>query len=104
MSKIDQKEILGIVTLCAYIILLARCCRGWAGGVQVTQAQRGDQPAQDPLLKYHEGSKTSPPMHTRAKKRCCKLDTGSFLIGVDVSVRQLAYEVTQGLIGPLNNS
>ena len=118
-SKIDRKELLSLMCLGAYVLLLGVCSKGW-GLNDLTSSYRSHNidenpsddvsiPAPDPLLKYNKGdSRLSQVMEGgRSDRRRSdsrkKMDVGSFLVGVDVSVRQLAPELTQGLFGPLSN-
>ena len=71
----DHNEVLHFMCLAGFVLLLGRCCRGW-------------------VPKYNP-SKTRPQTNL--------FDVGSFLIGVEVSLRQLIPEKTKGLIGPLTN-
>ena len=93
-----------------YVLLLGRCCRGWGVGettLKTTEQDHFTQPVvSDPLQKYQQGDERRSPHVTRSpiKRRGCKLDVGSFLIGVEISLRQQAPELTQGLFGPLTNS
>ena len=119
-SKIDRKELLSLLCLGVYSLLLGVCSKGW-GMCDLSTSYRGHNnmdndlneddtiPVPDPLLKYNKGDiRLSQVMgggrsaRRRSESRR-QIDVGSFLIGVDVSVRQLAPELTQGLFGPLSN-
>lgn len=66
--------------LAGFVLLLGHCCRGWT-------------------------PKCSSPHKIKTCPQTTNLfDVGSFLIGTDVSLRQLVPEKTKGLIGPLTNS
>ena len=68
----------------------------------------------DPLQKYKSLSShgqrptvlanTSPNQRGRRASITGRLDLGSFLLGIDVSLRELEPVMTQGLFGPLTNS
>ena len=113
LTKIDRKELLGLMCLGAYVLLLGKCCRGWGIGDKCTVSKGLDEtpdipgPIPDPLLKYQQiGARHSPVIsHEEGsrKRGGRRLDVGSFLIGVEVSIRQMAPELTQGLFGPLSN-
>lgn len=83
-----------------YILLLGRCCRGWNGTGYSNNAAPSSRTYLDPLLKREETESKD----ELVKRRKGKLDVGTFLIGVDVSLRQLSAEMTQGLFAPLTNS
>lgn len=76
-----------------------------------SQAQGGQRPVRDPLQQYKvvRGSEAAivvPGSPARRKSRATmggKLDLGSFLIGVEVSLRHSHPKMTQGLFGPLTN-
>ena len=100
-----------MISLCLYSVLLGRCCRGWGGGEAEGNILRrsGHEPTpEDPLSKYNQETGQSGSVvrmkERLEKRRGFKLDVGSFLIGVNVSLRQIASEKTQGLFGPLTNS
>ena len=76
VKDMDPQEILHFMCLAGFVLLLGRCCRGW-------------------VPKY-SSNKTHP--------QTTLFDVGSFLIGIEVSLRQLVPEKTKGLIGPLTNS
>ena len=68
--------------------------------------ERGGQLfSEDPLKAYRQGADDSPRVvQLRLERRTGgQLDVGSFLIGVEVSLRQHAPALTQGLFGPLTN-
>lgn len=71
----EEEEVLQFMCLAGYVLLLGRCCRGWT-----------------PKRSPHKGH-----------PQTALFDVGSFLIGVEVSMRQLVPEKTKGLIGPLTN-
>lgn len=89
-----------------YILILGRCCRGWDGNRTSNVAGPAGPSSRtylDPLLKFKEREETES-KEELIKRRRGKLDTGTFLIGIDVSLRQLSAEKTQGLLAPLTNS
>ena len=117
-AKVPRKELLGLMSLGAYVLLLGVCSRGWGllnDSAKTLSSEDGLRtlpsiPAPDPLLKYKQGaerlSQVLDPKGGRTRRRSesrKRIDQGSFLVGVDVSVRQLAPELTQGLFGPLSN-
>jgi len=77
IKEIKQDEILHYMCLAGFVLLLGRCCRGWGP-------------------KYG--------LHNARPQTANLFDVGSFLIGIEVSLRQLMPEQTKGLIGPLTNS
>ena len=112
--------------------MLGRCCRGWGveKGVPrrngnpvhneiISEVQRPSQKpsrVSDPLRQYKRmvdetrptGTVTIPgcrPLQgeTRQEKMRPGLDLGSFLIGVEISLRDSEPNMTQGLFGPLSN-
>jgi hypothetical protein len=115
LVKINKREVLSMVSLGVYSVLLGYCCRGWGmggssrgGTMTSTDKAPYRPPPADPLLKYDEEnfSKSSTTLIDRrgVKKRGFKLDVGSFLIGVDVSIRDISPDKTQGVFGPLTNT
>ena len=88
-----------------YILILGRCCRGWDGSRATNAGPAGPSSRTylDPLLKFKEREETES-KEELMKRRRAKLDIGTFLIGIDVSLRQLSAEKTQGLFAPLTNS
>ena len=114
LLKIEKRELLGLLCLGAYVLILGKCCRGWKSGDRNTcvriEEREGAGAVQvygeDPLRDYHQGMEDSPQtMRNRLhmERRSGLLDVGSFLIGVEVSLRQQAPALTQGLFGPLSN-
>lgn len=75
VKDMEHDKVLHFMCLAGFVLLLGRCCRGWT------------------------------PKHSPYKSRpqTTLFDVGSFLIGVEVSLRQLVPEKTKGLIGPLTN-
>ena len=76
--------------------------------------QQRQMHAPDPLQKYKTTGESrrqqtivvphgSPPRGTRKATIGGKLDLGSFLIGVDISLREEEPNMTQGLFAPLSN-
>ena len=119
-AKIEQKELLSLMCLGVYVLTLGVCSKGWGlGDVTARHNYHGTGedtatnvqiPAPDPLLKYNKGDiRLSQVLNDGSSGRRRSdsrrhMDIGSFLIGVDVSIRQLAPELTQGLFGPISNS
>ena len=125
-AKIDRKELLSTMCLGVYVLMLGVCSKGWGlgdltsrysghGGMEEDGTDTSQMvPAPDPLLKYNQGDirlsqvlgggggggGRSARRRSDSRK---KMDAGSFLVGVNVSARQLAPELTQGLFGPLSN-
>lgn len=107
LAKIDQKELLGLMCLGAYVLILGKCCKGWG----IKERERGRvkydyEPtrARDPLKKYDGASSSPETVHDQGiSRRKSNLDAGSFLIGIETSLRQIAPQLTQGLFGPLSN-
>ena len=110
LMKIEKRELLGLLSLGAYVLLLGKCCRGWGSNNKPTRLKtEGERQSygEDPLKDYHQGMEDSP---STARNRLHMerrggglLDVGSFLLGVEVSIRQQAPALTQGLFGPLSN-
>jgi len=79
VKDIEHEEVLHFMCLAGFVLLLGCCCRGWT-------------------------PKCSSSHKTKTHAQTTSLfDVGSFLIGTDVSLRQLVPEKTKGLIGPLTN-
>lgn len=118
-SKIDRKELLSMMCFGAYVLMLGVCSKGWGLSellsrhvVTEDEDPNSDSiPAPDPLLKYSKDEERLNRIMTGGRGQTArrrsdtrkKMDVGSFLIGVNVSVRQLAPELTAGLFGPLTN-
>jgi len=77
IKGIQEDEFSHYMCLAGFVLLLGRCCRGW-------------------------GPKKG--LHKTRPQTASLFDVGSFLIGIEVSLRQLMPEQTKGLIGPLTNS
>ena len=75
VKDMNHEEVLHFMCLAGFVLLLGRCCRGW--------------------IPNYNPNKTRP--------QTTLFDVGSFLIGIEVSLRQLIPEKTKGLIGPLTN-
>ena len=113
LMKIEKRELLGLLCLGAYVLLLGKCCRGWGSNDKSTrlkmEGREGERQVygEDPLKDYHQGMEDSPNTarnRLRMERRGGGLlDVGSFLLGVEVSMRQQAPALTQGLFGPLSN-
>lgn len=109
LAKMDQRELLAAMCFSSYVLLLGLCCKGW--GTRVGQIARTERPPvsqvmPDPLQRYQEQEevgKAQPVLQASSRKAGRQLDVGSFLVGVELSLRQLAPELTQGLLGPLTN-
>ena len=116
---VREDDLLCLACLGAYVLLLGRCCRGWG---EEGKRRRGETPpgpgaAQDPLHHYqrlrgglrshdHPGVVIPQPLSPRRPRRATmtgRLDLGSFLVGVEVSLRHTHPRLTQGLFGPLTN-
>ena len=125
-SSILPEDQFKLFTLGTYILLLAKCCRGWGTerrtwerpiGSSVHRKGQGSaahyQVFPDPLQKYKTpgrgrgvsiqpiavGEGHSPKL--RGDRRGMRLDSGSFLVGVEVSLRDCEPDMTEGLFGPL---
>lgn len=70
-----EENILYFMCLAGFVLLLGCCCRGWIPRCNLQKAH---------------------PQTTL-------FDVGSFLIGIEASLRDLMPEKTNGLIGPLTN-
>lgn len=129
---IIEEEVLSLMCLGAYVLLLGKCCRGWgADERRRREEESGNQshthweglPAcpgilkatkgyiSDPLQQYRTDSRHprtivvpgSPLRRARRAAMGGRLDLGSFLIGVEVSLRDSNPQMTAGLFGPLTN-
>ena len=111
LTQVEKRELLGLLCLGAYVLLLGKCCRGWGTGERTTRGRTEENEggghffSKDPLKEYQQGAEDSPQaVRLRLdRKTGGQLDVGSFLIGVEVSLRQHAPALTQGLFGPLTN-
>ena len=75
VKDMPDEEVLHLMCLAGFVLLLGHCCRGWTP-------------------KYN-------PNKTRQQTNL--FDVGSFLIGVEVSLRQVIPEKIKCLVGPLTN-
>ena len=122
-----------------YILLLARCCRGWGysnaapfhyargrdtyllsnhlrqAGLDVAYTNSHEDFSENPLNSTLTadsglggvnfpavGAENSPQMKG-SRRKGAKLDAGTFLLGVEVSLRHSEPVETEGLFGPLSN-
>lgn len=124
LTRIKKEEVLSLMCLGAFVLLLGKCCRGWGAD----ERGRGEgasgsvhniippimNPKQrftaDPLQEYKTESCRRnprtivvPSSSLRRASRGGRLDLGSFLIGVEVSLRDCIPRETVGLFGPLTN-
>ena len=110
LAKMGQRELLAAMCFSAYVLLLGVCCKGWGTSAGRTERRKPSQVnlvMPDPLQRYQEQDdigKTQPVVQAGSRKAGRQLDVGSFLVGVELSLRQLAPEITQGLLGPLTTS
>lgn len=139
-TSVKEEELLCLVSLGTYVLLLAKCCRGW-GEEKGGGRERGrddvinEKPltnsnsesplemvrprmVRDPLHQYKRNGaprqhistavvlpvppETSP-CRSRRARMVGRLDLGSFLIGIEVSLRHSHPRPSQGLFGPLSN-
>ena len=112
---VGQEDLLSLVCLGVYVLLLGRCCRGWGeegreGGCE-GEGERGR--IRDPLQHYHPRRPQHPPpaavvpgfppQRVRRGRMAGRLDLGSFLVGLEISLRQSHPRQTRGLFGPLTS-
>lgn len=132
-TSVKEEELLCLVSLGTYVLLLAKCCRGWGeeegGGrgrgrddvkplTNCTSENGGARMVRDPLHQYkmngpprrHDSTPVVLPMaqgtspsRSRRARMAGRLDLGSFLIGMEVSLRHSHRRASQGLFGPLSN-
>ena len=106
------------------MVLLGRCCRGWgcSQDTGLEGASKHRDGASNPLGETSEPLSLSNPaegavgqasagvgnngVQPGGKRTAMRgqLDLGTFLVGVDVSLRDLFPDLTVGLFGPLTNS
>jgi hypothetical protein len=116
---VRREDLLNLACLGSYVLLLGRCCRGW--GEEERKEREGEKTSphppslatRDPLQRYKAGGgppavrvpapepSTSPHQSSRRARMGGRLDLGSFLVGLEVSLRQTNPRHTQGLFGPL---
>ena len=116
---VRREDLLNLACLGSYVLLLGRCCRGW--GEEERKEREGEKTSphppllatRDPLQRYKTGGgppavrvpapepSTSPHQSSRRARMGGRLDLGSFLVGLEVSLRQTNPRHTQGLFGPL---
>lgn len=130
-TRVREEELLCLVSLGTYVLLLGKCCRGW-GEEEVGGRGRGDgkpltdcnsdspvvmaasRMVRDPLHQYKlngaprqavvvPAAQESSPRRARRARMAGRLDLGSFLVGIEVSLRHSHPRVSQGLFGPLSN-
>ena len=119
---VREEEVLSLVCLGAFVVLLGRCCRGW--GEESGEREGGERererigpaagPVRDPLQQYQSRRCQLPslpttipagssPQRSRRAKLGGRLDLGSFLVGVEASLRQSHPRQTMGLFAPLTS-
>ena len=118
-SQVKEEDMLCLVSMAAYVLLLGRCCRGWGGEEQRGKEEKIEQrqmprniSSHDPLQNQTQYSprivipvmSAEPHRTRRSTITDGRLDLGSFLLGIEVSLRHTHSETTQGLFGPLTNS
>lgn len=125
LALVGERELLCLFCLGAYVLLLARCCRGWGarddrpGREKLSPVEdraskrRTSYFREDPLKQYKSNPglvlrcdpAVSESFPRRFKRTAAggKLDLGSFLIGVEISLRHSHPLKTMGLFGPLTN-
>ena len=138
--SIKKEDRFHLFTLGVYILLLARCCRGWGRttghassfylgkdahllsarlrqvGYDIPQTNYRERLSDNADRKAGAGGgrgfgdgDTSPAVgaenypQMRGERRGAKLDAGTFLIGIESSLRYSEPEETAGLFGPLTN-
>lgn len=120
LGNIGNDNLLLLLCLSVYTVLLGRCCRGWGCGQDAApQPQEGasnplgrpPNPTGGPLGGQdnleHTTTASSDGGQVQDGKRPAmrgQLDLGTFLIGVDVSLRDLFPDLMVGVLGPLTNS
>ena len=109
LGSVGNDNLLVLLCLSVYVVLLGRCCRGWgcakeapsdpSGGTSNPSDGAGGQDRPQPVAVAgaQESSSKRPTMRGQ-------LDLGTFLVGVDVSLRDLFPDLTVGMFGPLTNS
>lgn len=142
-TSVKEEELLCLVSLGTYVLILAKCCRGWGeeegrgrgrgeeegGGrgrgrddvkplTNCTSENGGARVVRDPLHQYEMNvpprqhgttpvvvpvTQETSPSRSRRAKMAGRLDLGSFLIGLEVSLRHSHRRASQGLFGPLTN-
>ena len=124
LTKIKKEEVLSLMCLGAFVLLLGKCCRGWGAdergrGEGTSESVHNIIPpimnpkqrfTADPLQEYktetcrrNPRTIVVPSSSLRRASRGGRLDLGSFLIGVEVSLRDCIPRETVGLFGPLTN-
>ena len=125
LTSIKEEEVLSLMCLGAFMLLLGKCCRGWGAD----ERGRGEGTSGSihniiPPIMTHKQHFTSDPLQEYKTETCRprtprtivvpssslrrasrggRLDLGSFLIGVEVSLRDCIPRETVGLFGPLTN-
>lgn len=118
---VREEDWLSLVCLACYVLLLGRCCRGWGEEERRKREAEGATPppqppraVRDPLQQYKRNGgplqqavvipapDASSPQRSRRARMGGRLDLGSFLVGVEVSLRQTNSRHTRGLFGPLS--
>lgn len=123
ISNIPARRLMKIFCLSAFTVMLGRCCKGWGKDELVANQLRGQADGCSGCFLPQEGSSTKVPTVTQLVRgitqqpvegQCRpktahrsmtggKLDLGSFLIGVEISARDLDPERMAGVFGPLTN-
>lgn len=125
ISSIPAQHLTKIFCLSAFTVMLGRCCRGWGKDEKVANQLRGQADGCSGCFQPQEGTSTKVPAVTHlvqsttqqsveGRIQCRpktafrsmtggKLDLGSFLIGVELSGRDLDPERMAGVFGPFTN-
>eukprot|EP00731_Ephydatia_muelleri_P023922 Em0016g193a len=124
LGSIGNDNLLNLLCLAVYVVLLGRCCRGWgcSQDTGLEGASKHRDGASNPLGETSEPLSLSNPaegavgqasagvgnngVQPGGKRTAMRgqLDLGTFLVGVDVSLRDLFPDLTVGLFGPLTNN
>ena len=123
ISNIPEQQLMKIFCLSAFTVMLGRCCRGWGKDEVVANQLRGQADGCSGCFLPQEGSSTKVPTVTQLVRgrtqqpvqgQCRpktahrsmtggRLDLGSFLIGVEITARDLDPDRMAGVFGPLTN-
>ena len=125
IASIPEQQLMKVFCLSAFTIVLGRCCRGWGKNEKVADRLRGQADGCSGCFQAQDVSSTKVlaaahnvwgtaqqsverriqhrPKTAHRSIAGGKLDLGSFLIGVEVSGRDLDPERMAGVFGPFTN-
>ena len=116
LDLLSKRNMMQVFSLSIYVLMLGKCCRNWSSEEKLANQLRGEA---DGCSSFFQGSdasvrKLKPEPTIECQKSYTvkdmkqsifggKLDLGTFLVGVEISLRDLDSESKGGVFGPLTN-